>query len=57
MARCPFCKHILPDKWVRKQGAALMGKTGGEAKARNNARAAALARWARAKEKKDKKTA
>jgi hypothetical protein len=33
-----------------------MGKTGGEAKARNNARAAALARWAKKKEK-DKKTA
>jgi hypothetical protein len=30
---------------VRKHGASLLGKTGGKAKARNNASAAANARW------------
>lgn len=53
MARCPHCGQILSDYWVKKVGASLMGKTGGKAKARNNAAAAAKARWARAK--KDKK--
>jgi len=41
---------------VRKQGASLLGKTGGKAKARNNASAAANKRWkdhfAKEKEKK-----
>jgi len=45
LARCPFCNEILPDKWLKKNGASLLGKSGGKAKARNNASAAANARW------------
>jgi len=57
MARCPHCHKILSDAWVRKHGASLLGKTGGKAKARNNASAAANKRWkdhfaAKEKEKK-----
>jgi hypothetical protein len=37
------------------QGASLLGKSGGKAKARNNAREAAQARWAREKDKRKKK--
>jgi hypothetical protein len=51
MARCPHCNEVISDKWIRKNGASLMGKAGGRAKARNNASAAAKARWARAREK------
>jgi hypothetical protein len=38
---------VLDDAWLKRQGAALMGKTRGEAKARSPelARKAALARW------------
>lgn len=52
MARCPFCKKILSDEWLKSQGASLMGKVGGKNKARTNAREAARARW---KKKYDKK--
>ena len=54
MARCYHCGKILSDDWMKKQGASLMGKTGGEAKARANSREAARARWDREKEKKKK---
>jgi len=45
---------VLSDTWVKKNGASLMGKSGGKAKARSNARAAANARWKRHKAKKGK---
>jgi hypothetical protein len=47
MARCYHCGKILEDAWLKRQGAALMGKTSGQAKARSPelARKAALARW------------
>jgi hypothetical protein len=47
MARCYHCGKVLDDAWLKRQGAALMGKTRGEAKARSPevARKAALARW------------
>lgn len=35
MARCPYCGKVLKDRWVKKQGAALMGKASGAAKARS----------------------
>jgi len=49
---------VLSDKWIQKNGASLLGKTGGKAKARNNAQAAAQARWdrVRAEQKKKKRT-
>jgi hypothetical protein len=50
--RCPHCGKPLDERWLAKQGASLLGKTGrGKAKARTNAREAAQARWARAKQK------
>lgn len=45
MAKCPHCHKVLSDAWVKRTGAALMGKAGGEAKARSNAQAAANKRW------------
>lgn len=45
MARCPFCNAILDDEWIKHQGASLMGKEGGKAKIRSNAREASLTRW------------
>lgn len=47
--RCPHCRRALDEEWLRKQGAALMGKKGGKTKARNSelARKAANERWAR----------
>jgi hypothetical protein len=54
MSRCPFCNHILEDKWLKKQGASLMGKASGEAKARtrDQASAASRVRWDQEREKK-----
>src|SRR4029077_1777885 len=51
MAKCPYCDHILEDEWLKKVGATLMGKTGGAAKARPSARAAAKKRWKKARAK------
>jgi hypothetical protein len=48
--RCPFCNGILSEDWLKKAAASLMGKAKGPTKARANAREAALARWAKAKE-------
>jgi hypothetical protein len=47
MARCPFCDHILEDDWLKKMGAALMGKASGAAKARSTemTSSAAKKRW------------
>jgi hypothetical protein len=47
MARCYHCGKVLEDAWLKRQGAALMGKASGERKARSPelARKAALARW------------
>jgi hypothetical protein len=47
VARCYHCGKILEDAWLKRQGAALMGKASGESKARSPemARKAALARW------------
>jgi hypothetical protein len=47
MARCYHCGKVLEDDWLKRQGAALMGKTSGEKKARSSeqARQAALKRW------------
>jgi len=54
MARCPYCDHVLSDNWIRKNGASLLGKSGGKAKARNNASDAARVRWKKVKEKEKK---
>ncbi len=53
MSRCPFCNKILPDEWVKGQGAALMGKSGGPAKARRSevASAAAQIGWTKRRKK------
>jgi hypothetical protein len=53
MARCPFCNEILSDAWVKKTGAALMGKEGGINKARSRTVAsnAGKQRWKKAKKK------
>lgn len=53
MSRCYHCGEILSDEWVRKQGASLMGKKGGQAKARSSeqARAANKVRWDRQRRK------
>jgi len=46
MARCPKCNEVLPDEWVKKEGASLMGKAAkGKSKRRRNAKAAARERW------------
>jgi len=47
MSRCPYCDKILPDDWVKHNGAALMGKARGKRKARISQKAsrAALTRW------------
>ena len=52
MARCYHCGKVLEDAWLKRQGAALMGKASGERKARSPelARKAALARWEHARE-------
>jgi hypothetical protein len=55
MSRCPFCDTILPDDWVKQQGAALMGKMGGPTKARSSESARAAARIGWKKRKKAKK--
>jgi hypothetical protein len=54
MPICPFCKKILPDDWVKRQGAALMGKASGQSKARSRAQAKAASRkrWDHEREKK-----
>jgi hypothetical protein len=51
LARCPHCDKVLSDDWIRENGASLLGRAGGRAKARNaeQARAAAQARWTKAK--------
>jgi len=51
MIRCPHCHKVLSEGWLKKIGASLMGRSGGEAKARSEkvARAAAQARWAKQK--------
>ena len=47
MARCPHCNKILEDAWLKKTGAALMGKASGESKSRGSevTSAAAKKRW------------
>jgi hypothetical protein len=47
MAKCYHCGKVLNDAWLKRVGAALMGKTKGIAKARSSelARKAALKRW------------
>jgi hypothetical protein len=57
MSRCPFCDTILPDAWVKKQGATLMGKASGQAKARSSAKARAAAEigWKKRRKAKRKK--
>jgi hypothetical protein len=52
MARCYHCGKVLEDAWLKRQGAALMGKASGERKARSPelARKAALARWERTRQ-------
>lgn len=56
MSKCYHCGKILSDDWIRKEGASLMGKKGGanKARSREQAQAAANARWKA--EKKKKKT-
>jgi hypothetical protein len=44
MPKCPFCKKILSDDWVKREGAALMGKASGQSKARSRAQAKAASR-------------
>jgi hypothetical protein len=55
--RCPFCNALLDTFWVRRQGASLLGKAGGAAKRRFNAKQAAEARWAKARERAGKESA
>jgi hypothetical protein len=45
--QCPHCGKVLDKKWLKKIGASLMGRAGGQAKARSGAKAAAQARWAK----------
>jgi hypothetical protein len=47
MSCCPHCGEALSDDWIKRQGASLMGKSGGKSKARATERmqAAALKRW------------
>jgi hypothetical protein len=52
MSRCPSCGKVLPDEWIRSEGAALLGRKGGQNKARTNAREAARARWRESRAKK-----
>jgi hypothetical protein len=56
MARCYHCGKVLDDAWLKREGAALMGKASGERKARSPelARKAALARWEGARKEWDK---
>jgi hypothetical protein len=53
MPRCPFCKKILSDDWIKHEGAALMGKASGQSKARSRAQAKAASRirWDQEREK------
>ena len=57
MSRCYHCGQILEDAWLIKEGASLLGRAGGRAKARTSeqARAAARARWGLTPRKKKKK--
>ena len=49
MPRCYHCGEILSDEWIKKQGASLMGKTGGLTKSRGSkgGKKAADAKWAK----------
>jgi hypothetical protein len=49
MSKCYHCGKILSDAWMIKQGASLMGKSGGPLKARSRkqAQVAAKKRWAK----------
>jgi hypothetical protein len=58
MARCPHCHQILSDKWLKREGASLMGKArSGAAKARSKEKStgAALLRWDQERKKKENK--
>jgi len=57
MSRCPFCGKILPDDWLKAEGASLMGKSGGPAKARSSASASAAAQIGWQKRRKAKRAA
>jgi hypothetical protein len=54
MPKCPHCGKILSDDWVKREGAALMGKASGRSKARSRAqaKAASRARWDHERDKK-----
>jgi hypothetical protein len=52
MIRCPFCNEPLDERWLRKAGASLLGKTTGPTKARAKARQASLVRWQRVRKAK-----
>jgi hypothetical protein len=51
MSKCYHCGKILADAWIIKEGASIMGRTGGQTKRRKNAREAALTRWKQARKK------
>jgi hypothetical protein len=57
MSRCSHCGKILPDDWIIREGASLMGRRGDKVRTPEKARKAAKARWAQegAKEKKKKR--
>jgi hypothetical protein len=51
IAKCVHCGKVLPDAWIIKEGASIMGRTGGKTKRRKTARQAALTRWQKARKK------
>jgi hypothetical protein len=55
MSRCIHCGKILPDDWIIREGASLMGRRGEKARSPEKARLAAQARWAKEKKKKKRR--
>jgi hypothetical protein len=51
MSRCIYCGKILPDEWIIREGASLMGRRGDKSRSTENAQKAARARWAKEKRK------
>ena len=51
MSRCIHCGKILPDEWIIREGASLMGRRGEKSRSPEKARKAAQARWAKERKK------
>ena len=47
MTRCPHCRKVLDQAWLRREAFRAMGRVGGKSKARSSelASKAAHARW------------